>query len=153
MNDELIDIYSYPKWIICGSKENFDFSINYNQIWGVNDNLYSQWKAIQKGDILFFYVTGIKKVIGVGQAGNKFIQREPLWPDEIEEGIIKYPLRFEFSLKYLIPENEWSEKGINITDFITKNLGKAAFIIYLEVELISFLIIIKVSYYFCMTNL
>ncbi|MCM8785313.1 MAG: hypothetical protein NC827_04935 [Candidatus Omnitrophica bacterium] len=58
----------------------------------------------------FFYVSGIKKIVGVGKAGNKFIQREPLWPDEIKENLVKYPLRFEFSLEYLLPKEEWEEK-------------------------------------------
>jgi len=127
MNSEKIDIYNHPNWIISGDQENFELSIQYKQIWGVMNKWYPYWKSLEKEDILFFYISGIKKVIGTGKAGNKFIQREPLWPDEVEEGIVKYPLRFEFSLDYLLLQEEWKEKGINITDFIQRNIGRGAF--------------------------
>jgi len=127
MNSTKIDIYNHPNWIVSGNQENFELSIQYKQIWGVMNKWYPYWKALEQEDILFFYISGIKKVIGIGRTGNKFIQREPLWPDEVEEGIVKYPLRFEFSLDYLLPLEEWKEKGINITDFIQRNIGKGAF--------------------------
>ena len=132
MNDTRIDIYSHPHWIVSGNRENFELSVKFKQIWGITSKWYPQWKALERGDTLFFYISGIKKVVGVGKAGNKFIQREPLWPDEIEKGKVKYPLRFEFSFDYLLPAEEWKSKGIDITNFINKNLGKGAFADFLR---------------------
>jgi len=127
MNNTQIDIYNHPNWILSGNPENFELSVKYKQVWGVMNKWYPQWKALEKNDILFFYISGTKRIIGIGRAGNKFIQREPLWPDEVEEGKVKYPLRFEFSFDYLLPVKEWKEKGINITDFIKIRLGTGAF--------------------------
>lgn len=127
MNDTKIDIYNHPNWIVSGNPENFELSVKYKQVWGVMNKWYPQWKALGKNDILFFYISGTKRIIGIGRAGNKFIQREPLWPDEVEEGKVKYPLRFEFSFDYLLPVKEWKEKGINIIDFIKISLGTGAF--------------------------
>lgn len=132
MNNAKIDIYRHPRWIVSGNQKNFELSLTFKQIWGITSKWYPQWKALERGDILFFYVSGLKRVIGVGKAGNKFIQREPLWPDEIEEGKVKYPLRFEFSFDYLLPAKEWESKGININDFISRNLGKGAFAEFLR---------------------
>jgi hypothetical protein len=121
------NIYTNPHWFLSSNCENFKLSMKYKQIWGVQDKWYSQWKALEKGNNIFFYISEIKKVIGIGEIGDKFIQREPLWPDEIEEKRVKYPLRFEFNIKYLLQENCWVSDGIEITDFINRNLGKGAF--------------------------
>ncbi|MGC9070689.1 MAG: hypothetical protein ACP5IO_05200 [Elusimicrobiales bacterium] len=122
------DIYSNPCWIISGNEENFDYAIKYNLTWGLQDKWFPQWKAMEKGNIIFFYISGgIKKIIGCGKIENKFLQREPLWPDEIKENRVKYPLRFEFSLDYLIEKKEWLTKGIDIVNEIGKKLGQGAF--------------------------
>jgi predicted RNA-binding protein len=127
MNDAKIDIYNHPCWIVSGNQDNFELSVQYKQIWGVMNKWYPQWKALEKGDNLFFYISGVKKIVGIGQSGNKFIQREPFWPDEIEEGKVKYPLKFEFSFHHLLPKKEWKDKGISVTGYIQKNLGTGAF--------------------------
>ncbi|MFN3967148.1 MAG: EVE domain-containing protein, partial [Endomicrobiia bacterium] len=72
----MIDIYNNPHWILSAKTKNFELSISFKQIWGVQDKWYPQWKALEKGDIIFFYISGIKKIVGVGKVGNKFIQRE-----------------------------------------------------------------------------
>jgi hypothetical protein len=123
-----LDIYANPHWLLSANQENFELSMRYRQVWGVQDKWYPQLKALEKGDIVFFYISNkIKKVIGVGEIGNKFIQREPLWPDEIEENRVKYPLRFEFTIKYLLNEKDWTASGIDIIDYINKNFGKGIF--------------------------
>ncbi len=132
MKEEKIEIikdaYSKPHWIISGNEENFEYAIKCKQTWGVQDKWFPQWKSLEKGNILFFYLSGkIKRIMGLGKVENKFIQREPLWPDEIEEGRVKYPLRFEFTLDYLLDKKEWKVKGIEISNFISEKLGKGAF--------------------------
>jgi len=122
-----IDIYTHPHWLLSDNQENFELSMKFRQVWGVQDKWYSQWKALEKGDTVFFYISKIKKIIGVGEIGNKFIQREPLWPDEIKENKVKYPLKFEFNINYLLNKRDWLKDGIGITDFINIKLGKGAF--------------------------
>lgn len=121
------EIYNKPHWIVSGEIRNFEYSIEYKQIWGVQDKWFSQWKALERDDILFFYITQVKRIVAVGRVENKFIQREPLWPDEIEEGIVKYPFRFEFTLFYSIDKKKWQTEGINLPQFISQNFGKGAF--------------------------
>jgi len=123
-----INIYTHPHWLLSANQENFELSKKYRQVWGIQDKWYPQWKSLEKGDIVFFYISKIKKIIGVGEIGNKFVQREPLWPDEIEENKVKYPLRFEFNINYLLNERDWLTEGIDIIDFIKNiNWGKGAF--------------------------
>lgn len=69
----------------------------------------------------------LKKIVGGGKIEDKFIQREPLWPDEIEENKLKYPLRFTFTIDYLLNEEDWKTQGIDIVNFINLNLGRGAF--------------------------
>ncbi len=122
------NIFSNPHWILSGSKENFKYALfSTPNIWGVYDKWFPQWKALSKGDVLFFYVSdNIKRIIGIGKVGNKFIQHKPLWPDELKRNEVLYPLRFEFVIEFILPEKEWKISGITITQFIYKELGKGA---------------------------
>lgn len=77
--------------------------------------LYPEWKALDKGDILFFYITKtVRGIVGIGRIENKFIQDKPLWPDEITVGKVIYPFRFEFHIDYLLEEKNWKDKKIPI---------------------------------------
>jgi len=118
-------IFNNPCWIISSNKTNFNYSLRCNKIWGLTDKWFPQWRSLGKGNLLFFYISGVKRIIGIGKAtGNNFIQLEPLWPDEIETNKLIYPLRFEFSVEFLLEENDWKNKGIKITDFIQKKFGR-----------------------------
>lgn len=56
------NIYSNPYWIIPGSERNFKYAIDCNLTWGIQDKWFPQWKAIKKGNIIIFYISGeIKK--------------------------------------------------------------------------------------------
>lgn len=125
---EEMDTFHNPHWIISGDEQNLKYALQYNQIWGLQDKWFPHWKSLEKGDIIFFYITKVKSIVGVGRVENKFIQREPLWPDEIEENKVKYPLRFEFTLHYLVNKKQWKTGGINnLTDFVGTNFGKGAY--------------------------
>jgi hypothetical protein len=103
-----------PHWIILGPKESWQTAFKEGCIWGVKEVLYPEWKALEQGDIIFFHITKtIGGVIGVGRVQTKFIQHKPLWPDEIREGKVLYPLRFEFDVDYLIEEKDWKNKKIS----------------------------------------
>ncbi|MGQ9625881.1 MAG: hypothetical protein ACUVV0_03135 [Anaerolineae bacterium] len=104
-----------PHWIILGPEKSWETAFNQQGIWGAKEILYPEWKALDPGDIIFFYVTKtIRGVIGVGRVATKFIQDKPLWPDEIEEGRIIYPYRFEFDIDYLVEQEEWKAKKVPI---------------------------------------
>lgn len=103
-----------PHWIIMGPRESWRTAFEQGGIWGVKHLVYPEWKALEKGDIIFFYATTpIKGVIGVGRVETKFIQDKPLWPDEIAIGKVLYPLRFEFHTDYVLEQDVWTSKRIS----------------------------------------
>jgi len=103
-----------PNWIILGPEKTWKTAIEQGGIWGVKERLYPEWKALERGDVIFFHVTKtIKGVVGVGKVGTKFIQDKPLWPEEIDEGRVIYPLRFEFDIDYIIEPKLWKSRRIS----------------------------------------
>jgi len=103
-----------PHWIILGPKKSWETAFDKGCIWGVKQVLYPEWKALDWEDIIFFHITKtIGGIVGVGRVKAKFIQDKPLWPDEISERKVLYPLRFEFDVDYLIEENDWKNKRIS----------------------------------------
>ena len=96
-----------PRWIILGPEKSWEIAFKQQGIWGVKEMLYPEWKALDRGDIIFFYVTKtIRGIIGVGRVETKFIQDKPLWPDEVALGKVIYPFRFEFHTDYLIEQED-----------------------------------------------
>lgn len=80
-------------------------------IWGLEDKPLDKiyWLALAPDDVLLFYVTGkVKGIVGYGVTRSKSRQDVPLWEDEIREGHVKWPLRFEFDVEFLLPQNRWS---------------------------------------------
>ena len=111
----MINFPKKPHWIILGPEQSWKTAFQQNGIWGVKEMLYPEWKALEKGDVLFFYITKtVKGIVGVGKFENKFIQDKPLWPDEITAGKVIYPFRFEFHIDYLLEERNWKNKKIPI---------------------------------------
>jgi hypothetical protein len=104
-----------PHWIILGPEKSWETAFKQRGIWGVKEILYPEWKALDWGDIIFFYVTKtVRGVIGVGKVEAKFIQDKPLWPDEIAAKKVIYPFGFEFHIDYLIEQKDWKSKKIPI---------------------------------------
>lgn len=104
-----------PHWIILGPERSWKTAFKQGGIWGVKEMLYPEWKALDPGDILFFYITKtVRGIVGVGRLENKFIQDKPLWPDEVAVDKVIYPFRFEFRIDYLLEEKEWENKKIPI---------------------------------------
>jgi len=105
-------------WIIPGSEENWRQALISNGIWGLEkkhlDKIY--WLAIAPDDLVLFYVTGkVKGIVGYGVIRGKFYQDIPLWKAEIREGHVKWPLRFEFDIDFLLPEDHWREDKIPVS--------------------------------------
>jgi len=104
-------------WIVPGSKENWKQAFISKGIWGLTetgiDKVY--WLAIVPNDVVLFYVTGdIKGVVGYGVTRGKFYQDVPLWKAEIKENRIKWPLRFEFDVEFLLPDDKWNDAKIPV---------------------------------------
>lgn len=97
-------------WIVPGSEDNWRQSLLSRGIWGLENRIYKKlyWLAIKPDDLILFYVTGkVKGVIGYGTVRSKFYQDIPLWAAEIKEGVARWPLRFEFDIDFILPEEKW----------------------------------------------
>jgi predicted RNA-binding protein len=102
-----------PNWIILGPTKSWETAIEHQGIWGLKEMLYPEWKAMEKRDILFFHVTSpITGIIGVGKFDTRFIQDKPLWPEEIKEKRLIYPLKFQFDIEYIIERDRWEKDRI-----------------------------------------
>jgi len=105
-------------WIVPGKITNWKHAFLSNGIWGFKDDVLNKvyWLALSPGDLICFYVTNpTKRVIGYGTVRTKFIQNIPLWPDELQAGVAKWPLRFEFDIDFILPENQWQEMGAQVS--------------------------------------
>lgn len=106
-------------WVVPGSEKNWRQSLISKGIWGIEDDSYKKifWLAINPNDLILFYVTGkIKGLVGYGVVRNKFYQDTPLWEAEKVEGLAKWPLRFEFDIEFILPQNIWLDNKIPISD-------------------------------------
>ena len=104
-------------WIVPGSEENWKQAFISKGIWGLKetklDKIY--WLAIEPNDVILFYVSsGVKGVVGYGIVRGKFYQDIPLWKAEIQEGRVKWPLRFEFDVEFLLPKDKWKDEKIPV---------------------------------------
>lgn len=104
-------------WIVPGSEKNWKQALTSKGIWGLEqktlDKVY--WLALAPNDLILFYVTGkVKGIVGYGVIRSKFYQDVPLWDAEIREGRVKWPLRFEFDVGFILPENRWADERIPI---------------------------------------
>jgi len=105
-------------WIVPGSEKNWNQSLISKGIWGIEDTAFKKlhWLAIEPNDLILFYVTGsVRGIVGYGFIRSKFHQDTPLWEIEIKEGCVKYPLRFEFDIDFILPQNEWHDKKIPLS--------------------------------------
>lgn len=104
-------------WIVPGSERNWKQALTSKGIWGLEEKTFDKiyWLAIEPNDVILFYVTGrVKGVIGYGIVRSKFYQDVPLWDAEIRQARVKWPLRFEFDIEFLLPENRWADEKISI---------------------------------------
>ncbi len=104
-------------WIVRDGLENWRQAFASNGIWGLEEKIFDKvfWLALQLGDVVLFYVTGeVKGVVGYGIIRNKFYQDVPLWPAEIKRKQTIWPLRFEFDVEFVLPEEQWLEKRLTL---------------------------------------
>jgi len=104
-------------WIIPGSEDNWRQALTAKGIWGLEEKTLDKiyWLALAPDDVILFYVSGkVKGIVGYGIVRSKFYQNVPLWKAEIQEGRAKWPLRFEFDIEYILPENNWKDFKISV---------------------------------------
>lgn len=95
-------------WMIVGSPSNWMEAFAKGNIWGLRQRQKRRWENLAENDIILFYVTQpVAGIIGYGSAQTKFIQDQPLWFDEIKDGKVIWPLRFEFNVDYCLPPDRW----------------------------------------------
>jgi hypothetical protein len=104
-------------WIVPGSEENWRLALISKGTWGLEETKLKKvyWLAIAPNDIILFYVTGkVKGIVGYGTVRGKFYQDVPVWDEEKRKGQVKWPLRFEFDIEFLLPENSWNDEKIPV---------------------------------------
>jgi hypothetical protein len=104
-----------PKWwVASGSPDNWKTAFDFGKIWGVIDKKFAQWEKLSKGDLVLFYATKpVSGVIGYGVVRTKFKQDKPLWPQEVSEGKVIWPYRFEFDIEYCLPQDKWMTNRVS----------------------------------------
>lgn len=110
-------------WLAVGSPEHWQIAFAFGKIWGLrpSDKMIAQWQKLSKGDHVLFYATKpVSGIIGYGVIRTKFKQDKPLWPQEVKEGKVIWPYRFEFDVEYCLPQDKW------ITHKVFSNYIKAA---------------------------
>jgi len=100
-------------WLVVGTPENWQTAFEHGNIWGLKETQRHLWERLQENDILLFYATSpVGGVIGYGAVRTKFRQNQPLWPKEIEEKKLIWPLRFEFDVEYCLPPDKWTTQKL-----------------------------------------
>lgn len=100
-------------WLALGPRENWGTAFQQGNTWGLTPRQKHWWEQLAKDDIVLFYVTKpVSGLIGYGSIQTKFRQNEPLWPQEIAEGKVKWPLRFEFDVEYCLAPDKWNTERI-----------------------------------------
>lgn len=100
-------------WLAVGPLGNWETAFEQGNIWGLTDKQKHLWTNLAEGDTVLFYATKpISGVIGYGLVQTKFRQDQPLWPQEISEGRVTWPLRFEFNVEHCLPPDEWDRRKV-----------------------------------------
>ena len=100
-------------WMAVGSLSNWMEAFTKGNIWGLRQRQKRRWENLAENDVILFYVTArVAGIIGYGTVQTKFIQDQPLWLDEIKEGKVIWPLRFEFNVDYCLAPDKWETDRI-----------------------------------------
>jgi hypothetical protein len=102
-------------WLAVGPSEYWRIAFEQGSIWGLKGSPRHDalWKGLSEGDYVLFYATQpIGGIIGYGVVRRKFRQDKPLWPQEVKEDKVIWPNRFEFDVKYSLPQDKWKDRKI-----------------------------------------
>lgn len=102
-------------WLVVGSPEHWQVAFENGNVWGLQATKKGWWERITEGDGLVFYVTRpVGGAVGLGRVITKFKQDKPLWPMEIQERAVLWPLRFEFDVEFCFPPVQWQTSRLEI---------------------------------------
>jgi predicted RNA-binding protein len=100
-------------WLVVGSPENWTTAFEQGNIWGLKETQRYLWERLNENDVLLFYATQpVGGIIGHGKVRTKFKQNQPLWPQEVREYKVIWPLRFEFDVGACLPPRKWKTEKL-----------------------------------------
>lgn len=100
-------------WLVVGSPENWRTAFEHGNIWGVKETQRHLWESLEENDtVLFYATTPVGGIIGYGTVRTKFRQNQPLWPKELQERKLIWPLRFEVDVGYCLPPDKWTTQKL-----------------------------------------
>ena len=105
-------------WLAVGPPQNWETAFELGNIWGLKGTGRASvmWELMSEGDGIFFYATlPVSGIIGYGQVKTTFRQNKPLWPQEMTQSKVLWPLRFEFDVSYCFPRELWESERIATT--------------------------------------
>lgn len=130
-----MSVGGFDIWLVAGPVEHWRFGLR-NGIWGASEGLKRRWgEDPRPGDIFFFYVLNpVKRVVGYGIFRGMGLKKKDKWiwkkEKEERENIYKYVPYFS-DLRSVVrpddPEEEWVEKGVDISDECPAALAQRAF--------------------------
>lgn len=114
-------------WVAVGTPDHWQLAVDHG-IWGLVTGHESKWLRLHTGAIVFFYATRpVSGFIGHGTVRRTFKQDKPLWPPEVQQGKIIWPLRFEFELGHLVPPTQWRIERIVFKEIAQTRLQSGFF--------------------------
>ena len=97
-------------WLIIGSPKNWETAFAHGNLWGFKENQRGLWEHMEKGDRLLLYAGHpVSGIVGFGTLQSRFLQNIPLWPEEVSQSAVLWPLRIEFTVEYCLPSGSWQE--------------------------------------------
>jgi predicted RNA-binding protein len=84
-------------WILTGSLENFRINVERGfDVIGIKERRRGQAAALQPGDEIVFYVTGVQAFGGIARVrSTMFEDRTPIWPQGAKQKPEAYPWRVD----------------------------------------------------------
>ena len=100
-------------WLVVGATQNWHTAFKHGNIWGLKETQRHLWESLNENDIVLFYATKpAGGIIGYGVVRTKFKQSKPLWPYELKEYKVIWPLRFEFDVNFCLPPDKWASEKL-----------------------------------------
>ncbi|MCX8072136.1 MAG: hypothetical protein N3C12_06770 [Candidatus Binatia bacterium] len=114
------DTLNKTAWIIIGRYENWIKALNQPlPLWGLKPSYRAEFASLSPGSLAWVYVNKpIAGVVGLAMIRDKYIdEHTPLWPEELEENKVIWPLRFRLEIIRIFPERRWADRAIPVSHF------------------------------------
>ncbi len=107
-------------WLIIGAEENWRRALDQPvPLWGLKPSYAAEFSNLSEGSRAWLYVNRpVGGVVGLAAIREKYRDDStPLWPDEVRQGRVIWPLRFRLEVKKVLPRERWERDRIDIRDF------------------------------------